>query len=63
MKHMKRTTLLYRAARRAGLTVRSSVDCLLAACAIRHAFTVLHRDRDFPVLERITPRLERDLAG
>ncbi len=27
---------LYRAARRAGLTIRSSVDCLIAACAIRN---------------------------
>ena len=63
MKHMKRTNLLYRAARRAGLTVRSSVDCLIAACAIRHGFTVLHRDRDFPVLAKISPLFERDLAG
>src|SRR5712671_6907660 len=27
---------LYRAARRAGVTVRSSVDCLIAASALRH---------------------------
>src|SRR5690349_5956114 len=27
---------LYRAARRAGITVRSSVDCLIAVCALRH---------------------------
>ena len=27
---------LYRAARRAGVTVRSSVDCLIAVCASRH---------------------------
>jgi hypothetical protein len=60
---MKRTNLLYRAARRAGLTVRSSVDCLIAACAIRHGLTVLHRDRDLPVLAKISPLFERDLAG
>ncbi len=41
---------LYRAARRAGFTVRSGVDCLIAACAIRHGLTVLHRDRDFVAL-------------
>jgi hypothetical protein len=46
---------LYRASRRAGLTIRSGVDCLIAACAIRHGLTVLHRDRDFDVLARVSP--------
>lgn len=46
---------LYRAARRRGLTVRSSVDCLIAACAIRHGLTVLHTDRDYTSLSRISP--------
>jgi hypothetical protein len=54
---------LYRAARRAGFTVRSGVDCLIAACAIRHGLTVLHRDRDYPVLAKISPLLERNLAA
>jgi hypothetical protein len=54
---------LYRSARRAGFTVRSSVDCLIAACAIKNGLTVLHRDRDFPALARVSPLLERDLAG
>jgi predicted nucleic acid-binding protein len=46
---------LYRTARRAGLTVRSGVDCLIAACAIGHSLTVLHHDRDFDQLARISP--------
>lgn len=46
---------LYRTARRRGLTVRSSVDCLIAACAIRHGLTVLHTDRDYTSLSRISP--------
>ncbi len=54
---------LLRAARRAGVTVRSSVDCLIAACAIRHALTVLHRDRDFTALAKVSPLLERNLAA
>jgi predicted nucleic acid-binding protein len=45
---------LYRAARRAGYTVRSGVDCLVAACALRHGLTVLHRDRDYDVLARVS---------
>ncbi len=45
---------LYRSARRAGLTIRSSVDCLIAACAIRNGLSVLHRDRDFDKLARVS---------
>jgi predicted nucleic acid-binding protein len=50
---------LYRSARRNGLAVRSSMDCLIAACAIRHGLTVLHRDRDFPVLARVSALQQR----
>jgi predicted nucleic acid-binding protein len=46
---------LYRGARRAGVTVRSGVDCLIAACAIRHRLTVLHHDRDFDLLAKVAP--------
>jgi predicted nucleic acid-binding protein len=52
---------LYRAARRAGLTVRSSVDCLLAACAIRNDLEVLHDDRDFPALARVSSLRQRKI--
>jgi predicted nucleic acid-binding protein len=52
---------LFRAARRQGMTVRSSVDCLIAACAIRHDLEVLHRDRDFPKIARVSALRERSL--
>ncbi|MGH2768272.1 MAG: type II toxin-antitoxin system VapC family toxin [Actinomycetota bacterium] len=52
---------LYRAARRLGVTVRSSVDCLIGACAIRHGLTVLHHDRDFEALGRISPLQAREI--
>lgn len=52
---------LFRAARRAGLTVRSGVGCLIAACAIRHGLTVLHRDRDYAALARISRLQHQDL--
>lgn len=45
---------LYRNARRSGLSVRSGVDCLIAACAIRHDLTVVHRDRDFDQLASVS---------
>ena len=44
---------LYRRARRAGLTVRSSVDCLIAASAVRYHVTVVHNDRDYAHLSRV----------
>ena len=46
---------IYRSARRAGLTVRSGVDCLIAACAIRNGLDVLHCDRDYDAIARIAP--------
>jgi predicted nucleic acid-binding protein len=51
---------LYRSARRSGLTVRSGVDCLIAACALRHGLTVLHHDRDFDVLARVSSLKARE---
>jgi len=45
---------LYRMARMQGLTIRSSVDCLIAACAIRHDLTLVHHDRDYESLSRIS---------
>jgi hypothetical protein len=45
---------LYRSARRAGVTVRSGVACLIAACALRHGLEVLHHDRDYDALARVS---------
>jgi predicted nucleic acid-binding protein len=46
---------LYRSARRAGIRIRSTVDCLIAACALRNDLEVLHLGRDFAALARIAP--------
>ncbi len=50
---------LYRMARRQGRTVRSSIDCIIAACALRHGLVVLHRDRDYPTLALISALQQR----
>ncbi len=47
-------TDLYRRARRRGLTVRSVVDCVIAATAIEAKEPVLHRDRDYTALCEIS---------
>jgi predicted nucleic acid-binding protein len=36
------------------------VDCLIAACAIRHDLEVLHEDRDFGGLAMISSLKQRD---
>ena len=46
---------LYRAARRTGATVRSLLDCLVAAAALRTDSALLARDRDFEVIARVSP--------
>ena len=52
---------LYRRARRAGVTIRSGVDCLIAACAIRNGLTVLHNDRDYPALSKVSGLEQRQI--
>lgn len=54
---------LYRSARRAGLTVRSGVDCLIGVCALRHGLTLLHHDRDFDRLANISSLKARNVSA
>ena len=53
---------LYRRARRAGVTVRSSIDCLIAASAVRYHLTVVHNDRDYVHLSRIVALNELNIG-
>ena len=52
---------VYRTARRAGFTIRSGVDCLIAVCAIRHQLEVLHCDRDYSAIAKVAPLKERNI--
>ena len=42
----------YRTLRRQGITVRKTIDCLIATFVIEQEFTLLHSDRDFDRFER-----------
>lgn len=53
---------LFRSARRAGLNVRSGVDCLIGVCALRHGLTLLHHDRDFDQLANISSLKARNVS-
>jgi len=57
-----RAIQIYRQARRLGLTVRSSVDCLVAAAALGHDLTVMHCDRDYGAIARVTGLRHENLA-
>jgi predicted nucleic acid-binding protein len=41
----------YRFLRSQGITVRKTIDCLIATFVIEHGFSLLHSDRDFDPFE------------
>lgn len=53
---------IFRRGRRMGKTIRSGIDCLIAACALRHGVEVLHADRDFDAIATFTPLKVRNLS-
>jgi predicted nucleic acid-binding protein len=59
----ERAVDLYRHGRRAGKTLRSSVDCLIAACALRYDVDVLHCDRDFDTIATISSLRTRNVRS
>ena len=46
---------LYRSAREAGVTIRKTLDCLIAAPCVRSGAPLLHADADFDRLATCTP--------
>ncbi len=46
---------LYRAARRQGVTIRKTLDCLIAVPCVRAGAPLLHADADFDRLASCTP--------
>lgn len=46
---------LYRTARRAGVTIRNTLDCLIAAPCVRTGAPLLHADADFDRLASCSP--------
>jgi len=52
------TATLYRKFRLRGITIRSTIDVLIAMTAIRENLTVLHNDRDFDLMALHEPALK-----
>jgi predicted nucleic acid-binding protein len=57
---------VYRTLRRKGITIRNSVDCMIASVAIENGIMLLHNDRDFVPIEKhfdlkvLTPKVFQD---
>ena len=49
---------IYFKCRKKGITIRSTVDCLIAQICIDHNLTLLHCDRDFNKIAEIEPKLK-----
>ena len=45
---------IYRKARVRGFTIRKSLDCIIAAVAIQNRVQLLHNDKDFDAIEKVT---------
>lgn len=43
---------IYRNLRRKGITIRNSVDCMIASVAMENDIMLLHNDRDFTSIEK-----------
>lgn len=52
--HFLHAADIYRSGRRRGITIWSSVDCLIAAIAIQEKISLWHSDRDFDEIAKFT---------
>lgn len=50
---------IYLNCRQQGVTVGSSIDCLIAQTAIEHNLVLLHHDNDYKNMARIIPDLQQ----
>jgi hypothetical protein len=46
---------IYRELRRTGVTIRNSIDCLIAATVIQHGVNFLENDRDYKFIDQHFP--------
>ena len=46
---------IYFDCRRKGVTIRSTIDCIIAQTAIEHDLFLLHNDSDYDAMAKVTP--------
>jgi len=54
LRRFEEAAQIYMKCRSEGYTIRSSYDCLIAACAIAHEVPLLTEDRDFGYIAKVT---------
>ena len=50
-----RAARIYMDCRKRGITVRSTIDCLVAETALEHNLALLHQDGDFDSMAKVIP--------
>jgi predicted nucleic acid-binding protein len=50
-----RAARIYFKCRRKGVTIRSTIDCIIAQTAIEHDLFLLHSDTDFDAMANVVP--------
>ena len=53
----KEAALIYFRCRRAGVTIRSAIDCLIARITIEHGLMLIHDDTDYEKMAEVVPEL------
>jgi predicted nucleic acid-binding protein len=62
--HFDQSAALYRSLRQRGITIRRSMDCLIASLALDHGLLLLAQDRDFRLMAQYCPlRLWPEIVG
>jgi len=51
---------IYFTCRRRGITIRSTIDCLIAQISLEHDLILLHNDRDFKAIAQHFPKLQHE---
>jgi predicted nucleic acid-binding protein len=46
---------IYFECRKQGITIRSTIDCIIAQTAVEHDLMLLHKDNDFNLISKIIP--------
>lgn len=57
IKSYREAARMYFDCRRNGVTIRSTIDCIIAQISIEHGLLLLHNDRDFQHMARVVPDL------
>ena len=46
---------IYMDCRKKGITIRSTIDCIIAVTALEHDLFLLHNDNDYALMRKVVP--------